>query len=101
MFYIERKASYADKLRSYDVEVDGVVVGSIANGENKAFDVTPGPHILRLRLSWTMSNMIKFDTSNGKPPHFVCQSNLHGGRVFLAIVYALFLPHKYIKLKQI
>lgn len=100
MIRVERESGYADKLRSYEVELDGVIVGEIADGQSKSFDVAPGTHTLRMKISWAGSNKITFTSAN-ETITFKCASRMKGARAWLAIVYVLFLPHKYIELKRV
>lgn len=100
MIIIERKSGYADSLRNYKVILDDELIGEIADGETKAFDIKPGTHTLQLSIDWAKSNELsfKFTGSNIK---FKCSNALRGPRVFLAIIYATFLSHKYLKLERI
>jgi hypothetical protein len=101
MLNIKRESGYADKLRSYEVELDGTTIGEIADGESKSFKIGSGAHTLRLKISWASSNKVNFvSTRNGKV-NFRCASRMKGARAWLAIIYVLLLPHKYIELERI
>lgn len=101
MIEIKRDTAYADKLRAYQVELDGNVIGKIGDGESKSFDVSRGTHNLRMRVDWARSNVIQFNVTDNGTLHFRCGNRLKGTNVLLASVYALLLPHKYIILEQI
>jgi hypothetical protein len=99
MINVKRDPSYADKLRSYKVVLDGGVIGKVAEGQSKSFDVKPGAHTLYVKIDWARSNKITFESTADKEINFRCVNSLRGGRFFLAVIYAVFLPHKYIKLE--
>lgn len=101
MINIKRDSSYADKLRSYKVILDGEVVGELADGQSKSFNVEPGTHTLYMKIDWARSNKLTFRSAGTQTLNFRCGSNLKGAKVFLAIVYATILPHKYINLERI
>lgn len=100
MITITRENGYADKLRNYKVIIDSKVVGEIADGQTKTFDVSKGSHTLRLGVDWAKSNEVEFDSS-GKEIRFKCGNALKGLRIILAIFYATFLAHKYLKLQRV
>ena len=51
---VVRDSGYADRLRAYTIVLDGVVIGTIRNGENKNISNRPGTpfHIFEDRLVW-------------------------------------------------
>lgn len=98
---IERESAYADSLRSYKVAVDGKVVGRVADGQTQSFDIEPGEHVIRLWADWGRSPKIPFMAHEGEEVRFRCVSSLTGGRIWLAILYATVLSHKYIKLERV
>jgi hypothetical protein len=98
---IRRGTAYADKLRAYQVELDGNIIGQIGDEESKSFEVSKGVHDLRLRIDWARSNSVQFDMAENSTVHFRCASHLKGANVLLASVYALLMPHKYIELERV
>lgn len=46
---IKRDSCFGDRLRNYRVEVDGAIIGEIADGQSKTFDVEDGYHTLCLK----------------------------------------------------
>ena len=98
---IKRESVFADKLRNYRVVLDGVIIGDIADGEKKNFDIDPGTHTLRMKIDWAGSNRVTFDASKNKTIHFKCAGNIVGSKRLLAIVYALFLFNRWVELKRI
>jgi hypothetical protein len=49
---IVRDSGYADRLRAYDVILDGKKVDNIKDGETRELTVSPGQHTLTLGLDW-------------------------------------------------
>ncbi len=101
MLTITRLPSRADRLRSYNVNIDGTTIGSIGPEETKSFKLEPGTHTLCVRIDWGRSNKVEFTMQGDEEIQFECQSSLIGSRAWLAIFYALFLPHKYVRLWQV
>lgn len=58
---IHRSPSFATALRRIPIFIDNVEVGKISDNETKEFDVTPGPHEIRVELDWL----------SGKPHHMI------------------------------
>jgi len=57
---INRSSEYINYLRNYRIFVDGVFVGTIANGRTKEIEVSPGPHKLILKIDWCSSPALEF-----------------------------------------
>src|SRR5690606_17493408 len=56
---IHRAPSFATSMRRIPVFIDNVEVGKIADDETKEFEVSLGPHEIRVELDWL----------RGKPHH--------------------------------
>jgi hypothetical protein len=96
---IRRGKSYADRLRDYKVEVDGVVVATVRAGQSATVPVTAGRHTLTIRIDWCSSEKLQFDAKSGEHTDFECGSSLTGARILLAIVY-IFRPHQWLWLRR-
>ena len=57
---------YRDLLRRYEVEVDGVVRGSVARGERLEIDVPAGRHDVRAKIDWTGSPVVPVEVPPGQ-----------------------------------
>lgn len=99
MIRIRRESNRADRLRAYRVELDGKNIGQIKDGEVKSFEVEPGKHSLKLKVDWARSNLVTFEVEKSEDVEFTCRSSL-AGREWMASIYAIFLPHKYIELER-
>ena len=60
---LQRSNEYANRIRDYQVYVDGAKLGVIANGATKEFEVLPGRHTLQCRIDWCSSPTVEFDMS--------------------------------------
>ena len=96
MIRINRKNSYADKLRNYKVIIDGKCYGKIKNGEIKDIDITPGEHTMYLSIDWCISNKINFSVSENETVEFECGNSMKGWRSFFALFYVIFLSKNYL-----
>ena len=93
---IVRDSGYADRMRAYQVLLDGKNIGGIRNGETKDFPVSEGEHLLSLKIDWCGSKTIKFFVADGDTTTFYAKSNLRGAKVFSALWYVLFDRHSYL-----
>ena len=97
---INRDSGYADRLRAYQVVVDGKTIGKIKNRETKEFETMRGDHELFLKIDWCRSDKIEFSVADKEKKEFDCGSSLRGLRLFLMIIYGTFLCNRYIWLRE-
>ena len=97
---IVRDSGYADRLRAYQVILDGRRVGEIKDGETQEFAIVPGQHQISLKIDWCGSKAIEFTVTGEERLTFQAKSNLRGPRVFAAIWYAIFDRNSYLLLEQ-
>jgi hypothetical protein len=97
---IRRDSGYADRIRAYDVVVDGSKIGEVRNGEIKRFPISAGDHELRLRIDWCGSKPIVFAISEEALIAFEAKSGLRGLKVIAALFYVLFARDSYITLTR-
>ncbi len=98
---VSRVSSYADRLRAYEVFIDGQPVGPLRAGEDLEVKVQPGPHHMIVKIDWCSSKPIQFTLTSGDTGQFECASNLEGWRAGLALFYVLFRRDHYLTLKQV
>jgi hypothetical protein len=55
-----------NKLRRYELLLDGKTVGKIKNDEIMELDISEGKHALKGRIDWCTSNEFDFDVSEGE-----------------------------------
>jgi hypothetical protein len=80
----------------WDIAIDGIVVGSIANKETVEIDVAPGHHTLRLGSGRHRSAERSFDVGQDEVVGFRC----HGPRIWPMLVAALINPDLWISLRR-
>ena len=89
----------ADRLRKYEVVLDGRPVATLSSGQEIELDAAIGFHSISVRIDWCETVPIKFEY-DGSDTVFRCGSNLRGARVLLAIWYITFWRHDYLWLRQ-
>jgi hypothetical protein len=79
----------------WNIGIDGVIVGSIANKETVEVSVEPGHHTLRLGSGRHRSQERSFDVAEGEVVGF----RAHGPRIWPMLVAALVNPDLWISLR--
>jgi hypothetical protein len=79
----------------WNIAIDGIVVGSIANKETVEVGVEPGHHTLRLGSGRHRSAARSFDVAENEVVGFRC----HGPRIWPMLVAALINPDLWISLR--
>ena len=67
---LNRTSEFINRLRNYGVFIDGKKVGTIANGETKEYNVSPGLHTILTKIDWCSSQVVTFDISDGGVKNF-------------------------------
>lgn len=76
-----------DRLRPYQIYVDGQRVGHIKPGEAEAFEVSPGKHDLRLKVDWGASETLQVELGENDEARFVCGPRVKQNDVTIAAGY--------------
>jgi hypothetical protein len=97
---INRTSAYPDRLRNYTIFVDDKIVGRVWAEGSIEIPVTPGNHIIAIKIDWCGSNKLPFSIREGESLHFECSSNLMGLRFFLAPIYIIFMRNQYLWIKK-
>lgn len=97
---IQRGKSYADYLRAYKVEVDGVIVTSLRAAQSVTFPVSVGSHALRLRIDWCGSEEYRFDVRSRECLTFKCGSSLAGWRLLIGSYHVFLRTQQYLWLRR-
>lgn len=61
-----------DRLRAYQVYIDGQKVGQIKAGATEVFKVPPGQHELRLKIDWGASEKLQVELGDSDRAQFIC-----------------------------
>ena len=52
---IKRTSEYNNRLRDYQLFLDGIKIGTLANGQTASFETTPGQHTVVAKIDWCSS----------------------------------------------
>lgn len=98
---VTRTTSYPDRIRAYRIVIDGMEVARINAGQSVDIPVAAGMHSVVARVDWCGSPTLRFNIGDGETIHLECASNLKGLRIFLAIIYVVFLRDQYLTLIRV
>ncbi|HEY9030891.1 MAG TPA: hypothetical protein VIM93_05975 [Kangiella sp.] len=96
---ITRDSGYADRVRKYKVICNGDEVAMVGNGESIEFETSSGEKEIYLKIDWCRSNKVTINVPPGGEVRLQGGSSLRGPKVLMAIVYVLFMSHKYLWLR--
>jgi len=74
---VSRLPGLLDRLRKWDIVLDGEVASSVANGQTTDVMVECGSHSLRVGHRWWASPIRTFTVSDTRTVHFVCRPRHH------------------------
>jgi len=74
---VSRLPGLLDRLRKWDIVLDGEVASSVANGQTTDVMVECGSHSLRVGHRWWASPIRTFTVSDTRTVHFVCRPRPH------------------------
>lgn len=63
---LQRISEYNNRMRDYKIFIDGLQVGTIANGETKEFATTAGQHSVSAKIDWCSSPDISINTDDNE-----------------------------------
>jgi hypothetical protein len=92
-----QKALWQDRMRSYRVYVDGVEVAQVANGAEVQTAITPGEHVVQLKIDWCRSKSLNVNVRPGESLTLECGPN---STPLLALVFITLLHGQYLWLRQ-
>ncbi len=90
---------YFDKLRQYNIVLDGINIGYLRDGEIFEYRPTVGFHNIRITVDWCGSNTLCFEVHDNEIIEFEC-GGLLGYKMFLVYWYITFGFNKYLWIKQ-
>jgi hypothetical protein len=67
---------FRDRLRSYEIVLDGETVGRVKRGETVDVVADAGHHELHLTIDWARSPSVEFDLAEGQECLIRCWSNV-------------------------
>lgn len=100
MLTIQRQDLRTDRLRKYNILIDGKVVGQIKNDQKQSFQLAKGRHDLQLKVDWCSSPRVTFQVEEGLDNLYVCGTSVTGAKFFLFILYLSIMSNKYLFLRE-
>jgi hypothetical protein len=85
-----RKGNPIYCIRKFGVIVDDQKVGAIANGAEEVFQLTPGSHNVRIKVSWCKSKTVPIMVRPGETVNLECGVPL-GATYFISMVVCALL----------
>ena len=67
----KRTSEYNNRLRDYQLFIDGKKIGTIANGQTKEFETTSGQHNVVAKIDWCSSPEIPVTLSDADKKEFI------------------------------
>jgi len=94
---IQRKHEFINLFRNYKLFVDGQIIGSISDGQEREFNVTPGKHFIVAKIDWCSSKTISFELKENDTISFslsgfknkLMRDLFSFGTLFLIIIFSL------------
>jgi hypothetical protein len=94
---VHRKNQFADRLRAYEIIVDGEVKNIVRAGRTAEFYLPKGLHRIRLKIDWCGSREIEFNLGDDETAEFDCGNNT---KLFLELFYVFFARNDYLWLEK-
>jgi hypothetical protein len=73
---IRRHVMWRDWAIAYRVILDGEELGRVRDGQTVECKVTPGPHVLRIKLGWSGSRELRFGLRDRETAQFACRPSV-------------------------
>lgn len=90
---IDRSSEYINRMRNYQILLDGKKIGTIANGETHTFDIPAGNHKLHFEIDWTSSPVETFELGEGECKSFTVSGFKNANWLMpLGLILAVFSP---------
>ena len=67
---INGTSEYLNRLRNYDVYIDGEKIDTISNGETKEFNISAGQHSILIKIDWCSSQTLLVDINDNETKSF-------------------------------
>jgi hypothetical protein len=89
---------YRDRLRSYEVEVDGKKGARLKPGGTANVPVAPGNHGVRITIDWCSSRRVEVSVAEGETRRLRCRA---AGNPLLIPLYLTVWRDRYVVLEQV
>lgn len=78
---IKRTSEYNNRLRDYQLFLDGKKIGTIANGQTKEYQATKGQHTIIAKIDWCSSPEISLTLREDDRKNFIVGGFKNGNRI--------------------
>ena len=95
---IQRTSKFTNKMRDYQIFIDGQKVGKISDGETKEFEVTTGKHSVTAKVDWCSSPDVLINIGDGETK---CLAVDVSKNATIVPFYTIFCKNKYLILNEI
>lgn len=94
---INRISETKNKARKIAIYIDGVRVGSLANGESQTYEVSPGRHDVSAKIDWCGSQNKSIDLKNSQTQTLELAGFKYGSvaGIVMLILFGSYLIAKY------
>lgn len=92
---VQRDKGWTDKLRNYQVLLDGVKIGELAEGAELLHQIEVGRHVIEATIDQCGSQPFTFE-ADSEGVTVTVRSALRGWRVFLSLFYIVFNRRGYL-----
>ena len=92
---MQRDKGWADKLRNYQILLDGVKIEELGEGARVLHQIDVGRHVIEATVDQCGSQPLSFE-ANAEDVVVTVKSALRGWRVFLSLFYIIFNRRGYL-----
>jgi len=89
-------AVWRDRLRAYELMVDGYPVASVNPDESETVPVVAGHHSVWVKIDWCRSDVLDVDLCDGERAVLTCRPN---GPLLLGVLFSVFLRTRYLSIQ--
>jgi hypothetical protein len=95
---VHREKGWADKLRKYQILLDGAEIGTLGEGDRLVHQVGGDRHVIEARIDWCGSQPLSFE-ANTDDVVVAVKSALRGWKMFFVLYYIFFNRQGYLTLE--
>jgi hypothetical protein len=66
------RGGYTDRLRAYQVMLDGTLAGQVKRGQTLVLETEPGTHHVQLTIDWAKSQLVQVELQPGQEVRLRC-----------------------------
>jgi hypothetical protein len=97
---VTREDGVTDRLRGYELFIDGQRAGELLPGRSVTVPCMPGTHTIKLRLDWSGSGEVTCTAAEGQTAEFTCRPRRRGLASFVSFVETIARRDRWIVLER-